>query len=147
MRRTAFLFLIILFLLMAYSLVEHDKKDPDMDYILKNFEKYNNTEVSFGGKVVEANNGEIEICLTEPPYNSLTIGTKNISLKKGDIVEVTGVLDGKGHVTAKKIMVSSSWKSSLIFIRSLPAIPFAIYFLFRNWKFNFKKFMFEGKNA
>ena len=126
--------------------MEHNKKDPDMEYILKNFEEHNNTQVTFVGRVIKAGNGGMEINLMEPPYTSLAIQT-NITAKKGDIVEVTGILDGKEHVSASKVMVSKEWKYNLIFIRSLPAIPFALYFFLRRWKFNFKKFVFEDKNA
>jgi len=133
--------------LMLYSFIEHNEKDPDMEYILKNFEEFNNTKVTFGGKVISADNESIKINLIEPPYTSLIIKAKNLSVARGDILEITGILDGKEHVTAEKIIVSKGWKYDLIFIRSLPAIPFALYFFLRKWKFNFKKFMFEVKNA
>jgi hypothetical protein len=135
--------------LMAYSSLEHDEKDPDMDYILAHYERFEGKEVHFGGKVVGINGTEAKIKLMEPPYDYLNVTIKNASVEKGDVLEVLGILDGERHVTAKKILVSKGWKYSLIFIRSLPAIPLALYLFFKNWKFNPKKFMFEGreKNA
>ena len=141
----ATLALLALLLLMVYSSLEHDEKDPDMDYILKNYEKFEGKEVHFGGKVVEVNGTEVKIKLMEPPYDCLNVTMQSASVEKGDIVEILGILDGERHVTAEKVMVSKSWKYSLIFIRSLPAIPFALYLFFKNWKFNFKKFMFEER--
>jgi len=150
MRKTvAMLLLLTLLSLMAYSSLEHDEKDPDIDYILANYEKFEGEEVHFGGKVVEVNGTDVKIKLMEPPYDYLDVTIKNASVEKGDIVEILGILDGERHVTAEKVLISKSWKYSLIFIRSLPAIPFALYLFFKNWKFNSKKFMFEErmKNA
>jgi len=141
------LFISILLLLIIYTGIEHNKKDPDMEYILKNFEEFNNTEVTFVGKVISVTNQSMEIKLIGAPYTCLSINVKNVSAENGDIVEITGILDGREHVTAEKIIVSRGWKYDLIFIRSIPAIPFALYFFLRRWKFNFKKFMFEEKNA
>lgn len=145
----AALALLALLLLMTYSSLEHDEKDPDMDYILANHEKFEGKEVHFGGKVAEVNGTEVKINLMEPPYDYLNVTIKNVSIEKGDIVEILGILDGRKHVTAEKVLVSKSWKYSLIFIRSLPAIPFALYLFFKHLRFNPKKFMFEEreKNA
>ena len=66
-------------------------------------------------------------------------------MQKGDIVEILGVLDGKNHVTAEKTLVIERWKYDLIIIRSLPAIPFALYLFFRKWRFNKKTFRFERR--
>jgi len=141
----ATLALLALLSLMVYSSLEHNEKDPDMDYILAHYEKFEGKEVHFGGKVVEVNGGEAKIKLMEPPYNYLNVTIKNASVEKGDIVEILGILDGERHVTAEKVLISKSWKYGLIFIRSLPAIPFALYLFFKNWRFNPKKFMFEER--
>ena len=144
-----FLLVSILFFLMCYSSLEHDNKDPDMDYILENFENYNNTMVSFGGKVevLDESGQEVTVRLSEPPYLSINAGTEDIKekLQDGDIVEILGILDGKNHVTAEAVLVSEQWKNDLIYIRSIPAIPFALYIFFRRWKFNRKTFRFERR--
>jgi len=46
-------------------------------------------------------------------------------------------------VKAEKVFVIKKLEYSLIFIRSLPAIPFVLYLFFKKWRFNFKKFIFE----
>ena len=42
----------MLLLLTAYSYIEHDEKDPDMAYIMKNFEKFEGKKVDFAGRFV-----------------------------------------------------------------------------------------------
>ena len=66
-------------------------------------------------------------------------------MQDGDIVEILGILDGKNHVTAQEVLVSEQWKHDLIYIRSIPAIPFALYIFFRRWKFNGETFRFERR--
>lgn len=144
-----FVLVVILFSLFIYSSIDHDKHDPSIDYKLENFEKFNNTEIKLGGKIKEINLSKkiIIINIGEPPYIDIEIDTEKINFegKVGDIVEVLGVLDSPKHVTAKKILVIPDWKNTLIYVRSLPAIPFALYLFFRAWKFNKKKFRFERR--
>lgn len=141
--------LIFLLFLMLYSFAEHDKKDPDMEYILNNYDKYIDKKVHFGGVVKEANGTLLKIKLLEPTYDFIDVEVENVTAEKGDVVEILGVLKEKNRVIAEKVIVSKSWKNALIFIRSLPAIPFALYFFFKKWKFNLKNFKFEerGENA
>lgn len=140
----ALLSLLSLFSLMIYGSVEHDKKDPDMDYILFHYEEFLGKEVHFSGKVLDGMGNEYELKLIEAPYTKINV-TINATLKKGDIVEVLGILDTQNHVTAKDYLVMKKWDYWLIFIRSLPAIPFVLYLFFKEWKFNVKKFRFEVK--
>ena len=144
-----FVLIVILFSLFIYSSIEHDKHDPDIQYILGNFENFNNTEIRLGGKIKEINHSKqiIIINIGEPPYIDIEIDTEKINFEGeiGDFVEVLGVLDSPKHVTAKKILVTPDWKNTLIYIRSLPAIPFALYLFFRAWKFNKKQFRFERR--
>ena len=136
----------LLISLMLYSCAEHNEKDPDMEYILQHYEEFIGKEVYFTGKVKEINGTKVKIKLMEPPYKCINVAMEG-NFKVGDVVEILGILDGKEHVIAKKILVMKEWKYKLIFIRSLPAIPFVLYLFFREWRFNFKKFKFEGKNA
>ena len=143
----------ILILLMLYSSLECNNKDPGIRHILENFEMYNNTKVSFTGEIAGVNrtNKTLTIWLKEPPYSLMIIEIDNLEcdLQEGNIVEILGVLDGEKHVTAEKILASTRWQYDLIYIRSLPAIPFALYLFFRTWKFNSKTWRFERrrKNA
>ena len=65
---------------------------------------------------------------------------------KGDAIEITGILDAEKHVTAEKIYILEQWKYNLIYIRSIPAIPFALYLFFTTWRFNKKTLRFERRN-
>jgi hypothetical protein len=67
-------------------------------------------------------------------------------LKKGDVLDIIGILDGQNHVTAQNIWKNEQWKDDLIYVRSLPAIPFALYLFFKTWKFNPKKIRFYRRN-
>lgn len=140
---------IILILLMLYSSLEHSKKEFDILYIFENYETYDN-KISFAGEIVDINQTSqiLTIHLMEPPYSLKKIKTHNIEFKeyipkKGDIVEILGTEDEENDVIAEKMLISQRWKHDLIFIRSLPAIPFAFYLFFRTWRFNRKTYRFE----
>lgn len=141
----------LLSLLMLYSSLEHNRHDPDIQYILENFETYNNTRISFTGEIILVNKSsqELIIQLNEPPYLPIKIELNNTtdSINKGDITEILGILDRKNHVTVEKILISERWKHDLIYIRSLPAIPFTLYLIFRTWKFNRKTLRFERRKT
>ena len=139
----------LLILLMLYGSLEHDNKDPDIKYMLENFETYNNTKISLTGEIAEINGTSqiLTIRLIGPPYILMEIKVDTIegNPQKGDIIEILGVLDGKEHVTAEKALISERWKYDLIYIRSIPAIPFALYLFFRTWRFNRKTRRFERR--
>jgi len=63
----------------------------------------------------------------------------------GDTVEVYGTLSNGTHMTADTLLISEQWKDDLIYIRSLPAIPFALYLFFRTYRFNPTKRWFERR--
>jgi len=140
---------VILASLILYSGIEYNTYDPSIEYILENFETYNNTKISFSGIIEEVNetNQQITISIPRTPY-LIEIKTDTIedNMQKGNIVEILGVLDGKYHVNAEKILVIERWKSDLVIIRSLPAIPFALYLFFRIWRFNKKTLRFERRD-
>lgn len=142
----------ILALLILYSGLEYNKYDPNMEYIIENFEKFNNTIISFDGTIEKINtaNQQIIVSIEQTTYKiNVTTNTITDKMQKGNRVEILGTLDEKYHVTAEKILLIERWKSDLIIIRSLPAIPFALYLFFKTWNFNKKTFRFERrkKNA
>ena len=144
MRRiVAVISVVALLSLMTYSYIEHDKKDPDMDYILANPEKFEGKEIDFCGRAEEIEPSFIKLRLMEAPYTCINVTGIHSGIKKGDVVEVLGTLKGVDEVKAEKVFVIKKLEYSLIFIRSLPAIPFVLYLFFKKWRFNFKKFMFE----
>ena len=150
-------FILLLVLLMFYYNLEYDKNDPKIkkyNHIFENFDEYNNTEISFYVQVKKINetHQKITASIQEYPYSYplIEINTHNIdfsinTLKKGDLIEVTGILNGKNNVTAEKIFTQEQWKNDLIYLRSLPAIPFALYVFLRTWRFNRKIFRFERR--
>ena len=144
---------VILILLMIYSSVGYSDKEFDILYIFENYETYDN-KISFVGEIVEINETSqtLTIRCMEPPYSLIEIKTHNIEFKeyipkKGDIVEILGTEDEENNVIAEKMLISERWKYDLIYIRSLPAIPFALYLFFRTWKFNQKKLRFERRKT
>lgn len=145
------LLLVLLALLMIYSSLEYDRKDPKIvKYALENFNEYNNTEISFVAEILEINETSLtlKVRIEEAPYPLMKIKTNNIdnNLQEGAIIEVLGILDGEDHVTAKKIWTHEQWKDVLIYLRSIPAIPFALYLFFRTWRFNRKTCRFERRS-
>ena len=70
---------------------------------------------------------------------------KGGKLKIGDKIEIFGTINNKNHISAEKVLITPRWKYDLIFIRSLPAIPFALFLFFRTWKFNRSSFRFERR--
>ena len=143
---------LILFSLMIYSNMEYNNNDPGIRYILENFDKFNNTKIFFGGRITEVNvtNHEISFPVPVRPWlMNVKIPNSEELPQEGDLVEIYGVLDGRSHVTAEKILVSENWEYNLIFYRSYLAIPFVLFIFFRTWRFNIKKFRFERriKNA
>ena len=149
------LLILTLTFLMLYSYQEYDKNDVQIKkftQIFENSEKFNNTEISFLAQVtcINTTNHSLRITIQEKPYTypSLEINTGNLNItniKKGDLIDVIGVIDGKNHITATKIWLNEPWKANLIYLRSLPAIPFVLYLLLRTWKFNIKTWRFERR--
>lgn len=136
---------------MIYSSLEYSKKEFDILYLLENYETQDD-KILFTGEIVEINQtSHIQtIHLSEPPYTLKKVNVQNIEFKdyipkKGDIVEILGTEDDKDNVIAEKMLISERWKHDLIFIRSLPAIPFALFLFFRVWRFNRKTYRFEKR--
>ena len=132
---------------MAYSALEHDQQDPDMQYILDHVERYNNTMVTVSGEVVERTDAGVLVELSEPPYTTFFLMINDSSAGPGDHVEAQGVLNGTDALIVQDMMVTEGWTHSLIFLRSLPAIPFALYLFWRRWRFNRETWRFEVKDA
>ena len=142
------LLIIIIILLMFYNNLEYHSRDLDFNYILDNFEKYNNSEITITGYILKINeiNQTLIVCIQESPFPIFEIKYNNIeNLRKFDIIGIYGILDGKNHITAERIWIHEQWKDYLIYARSIPAIPFAIYLFFRSWKFNRKTVRFERR--
>jgi len=141
----------ILILVMLYSSFQYNKKEFDILYIFENYES-NGNKIEFSGEIVDIDIKfkNITIRLSEPPYSLKKIKIENIEFKeyipkKGDIVEILGKYDLDKNIIAEKILIYERWKYDLIFMRSLPAIPIALYLFFKVYRFNRKKFRFERR--
>jgi hypothetical protein len=139
----------LLILLTVYYSLDHNNHDPDNQYILDHFEQFNMTSVTMDGVVtnVDRTNNTLQVQVTQSPKSTIIVSTtENVSTtQKGDTVEVYGVLTSRNHVTAEKLLISSRWASELIYVRSLPAIPFALYLFFRSYRFNRTTRRFERR--
>jgi len=142
---------LILILLMIYSSFEYEKKQYDIFNLFKNQETQD-SEIILTGEIKDINqtNKIILIRLSSPPYNLKKIKVENLESldyipKKGDIAEILVNETQKDNITAEKILIYERWKHDLIYIRSLPAIPFALFLFFRSYRFNKKTFRFERR--
>jgi hypothetical protein len=134
---------------MLYYSLDYNHHDPDTQYIFDHFEQFNGTKVMFTDEVknVDKTNNTISIQIGSSPKSIILINTtENVTtIQQGDIVEVYGVLTSRNTMTAEKLFISERWKSDLIYIRSLPAIPFAVYLFFSTWRFNPSTRRFEQR--
>jgi hypothetical protein len=131
--------ILMLFTLMLYYSLDHNNHDPDPQYILDHFEQFNGTKVRFTETVtrVDSINNTFSIQLSPSPASIIIHTTENVStIHQGDIVEVYGILTSRHTMTAETLLITERWQYDLIFIRSLPAIPFALYLFFSTYRFN-----------
>jgi len=145
----------LLITLMLYCFQEYDKNNPHIKkykLIFENTENYNNIEISFHAKIITVNktNQTLHVSIQEEPYTYpiVQINTGNLdiqNLKKGDLIDIIGILHGKNQMTATKIWLNEPWKTDLIYLRSLLAVPFVLYLFFRTWKFNTTAWRFERR--
>jgi hypothetical protein len=153
--------ILVIFLLltsMGYSSQNYQKNDPQIKQYHQFFSDpapLNNTEISFLGEILSIDqiNHSLRIFIQKQPYSypTLEINTTQVNtqnLKKGDLIDIIARIQGQ-HVIATQLWLNEQWKTNLIYLRSLPAIPFALYLFFRTWRFNMTTWRFERrkKNA
>jgi hypothetical protein len=143
---------------MIYSYLEYENNDVQIKkykQIFKNIQYYNHTEISFKAEIIKINKTDstLLVFIQERPYTypHIEINIKNLNInastiKKGDLIDIVGIIDGNNHIIVTKLWTNEQWKSDLIYLRSLPAIPFALYLLFKTWKINWKKLQFTRRN-
>jgi hypothetical protein len=147
--------IIILILLMVYSAQEYDNNNPQIKkykQVFLNAEYLNNTEISFKAQITAINqsNHTLRATIQEEPYNypKIELYTEHLTiqdLKKGDLIDVIGTIQGKNKIAATQIWLDEAWKGDLVYLRSLPAIPFVLYLFFRTWKFDFSTWRFKRR--
>jgi hypothetical protein len=153
------LLLCLLITSMIYSYQNYEKNDPYIQRLTQIFahpEYYNNTEISFKAEIlsIDTINHTLRAFIQERPYTypQIIINTKNLqtpTLQKGNLIDVITIYHGKNTFTATKLWLNEPWKENLIYLRSLPAVPFVLYLFFRTWRFNSVNWRFERrkKNA
>jgi hypothetical protein len=141
--------IILLFSLMLYYSLDNNKHDPDVQYIVDNWEEFTVTKVALDATVkkVDATNNTLYIAVSPYPQGVIQVNTIEplTNAQTGDPVEVYGTFTGKNQMTAEKILISEQWKYNLIYLRSLPAIPFVLFLFFRTYRFNTNSLRFERR--
>lgn len=156
-KRTLLILLALLLLLslMVYSLQNHYSNDPHIHTLHQLFENpqaVNNTVVSFYAEVLAVNTTTrtLRVFIQERPYTYpqviIDAGDLDIHhLTKGDLIDIIGIFHADKHITATYLHRTEQWKDDLIYLRSLPAIPFALFLFFRTWTFNTTTWRFERR--
>jgi hypothetical protein len=148
--------ILILALLIIYSAQDYLLNSPQMKKYRQVFGSSSNvsaTDITFKALILSVNqsNHTLRVSIQEEPYNypRVEIFTGNLpnqTFHKGDLIDVIGIVQGKNQVTATQIWVDEPWKDDLIYLRSLPAIPFVIFLFVRTWKFDRSTWCFERRN-
>jgi len=143
------LLLLLLFSLMVYYTVDVQNHDPDTQYIIDHWEEFTVTKVTFDAVVknVDRPNNTLSIAVSPYPQGVIHVNTTQpvTTAQPGDQVEIYGTFTGRNQMNAETILIYEQWKYDLIFLRSLPAIPFALYLFFRAYRFNITTYRFERR--
>jgi hypothetical protein len=135
----------LLLSLMVYSFQEYGQNDPQIkkyNQIFGSPEQFDNTTLSFSAEVlsVDSTNRTITALIragayTFPPVE--IIGVSDVSmLQKGDEIDVIGVFHDTNQVTITEMWVHHSWELTMLYLRSLLALPFVFYLFFRTWRWD-----------
>lgn len=146
---TVFL-LTLLILMLLYSYVAFTQYDySNSNYLFENPQRFNNSEITFRAKIIEMDptNQTILVAVEEYPHTVVEIKTLtgDFQFQKDDVIFVIGILKGEKTVSAEKILVKGPGADILIYILSIPAIPFVLYLFFRTWRFDRKTLTFEWR--
>jgi hypothetical protein len=143
--------ILLLFLvsLMLYYSLNYHTHDPDVIYIPNYNTEFILTNVRIEGVVTTVNNTNHTLTIAiDPPLNTPILVTTTEDLATahpGDMIEVYGRLTSRTHITAETLLITNQWSNILIYLRSLPAIPFALYLFFRAYRFNTTTYRFERR--
>jgi hypothetical protein len=139
----------ILLGVMLYDTLNHNTYDPDSSYIITHADQFRDTNVTISGTVqsIDAVNHSFSIQITGSPHNILHVTTTNLpqTIHPGDTVELYGTLTNRTQMTSIQLLIYEQEPYNLIFLRSLPAIPFVLYLFFKTYRFNRKRVCFERR--
>ncbi len=134
---------------MVYYSLDHNNHDPDTQYIVDHWEEFTITKVAVDATVtaVDPTNHTLFIAISKSPQGIIHVTTTEpvTGAHPGDIVEVYGTFTGKNQMTADTLLITEQWKNDLLYLRSLPAIPFVLYLFFRAYRFNTTTYRFERR--
>ena len=131
--------ILLLFSLMLYYSLDYNNHDPDFNYILDHFEQFNMTKVTLVGEVqkVDRTNNTLRMKSANHTRVIKVITTEKLNTTQPVITSrCMGLSPDKTSMTAEKLLITERWKNDLIYLRSLPAIPFVLYLFFRTYRFN-----------
>jgi len=141
---------------MMYSLQNATTNDPyiqKLTQITTHPDLFTNTDISFQAEILslDTTNHTLRAFIQEKPYNypPVTIHTDQIdttNLHNGDLIDLATIHTTNLTFTATKLWRNELWKENLIYLRSIPAIPFLLYFFFRTWRFNTTTKRFERRS-
>jgi hypothetical protein len=151
------LILVVLLMLMVYSFQEYYSHDPQLKKYRQLFEDpmvLNNTVLSFPA-VVESvdlvNQTIFAVLKTDPvvfPPVEISLGAlPSQHLSAGDRIDVIGVVQGKAWITASELRVIEPWQTTVVYLRSLFAVPFVLYLLVMTWVWNPSTWCFDRRDT
>lgn len=143
------LLLLILLSLMGYYTLEHNYHNPGPQYILDHVEDFINTKVVLSGEIthVDKTNHTLLVQVTSAPDSIIQVTTTDslTRTQPGDVIEMYGTLTSRKQMNAESILIFDQWNNTLIYLRSLPAIPFVLYLFFKAYRFNPSTYRFERR--
>lgn len=141
-----FIFIVLLMalvLLTAYYVSNYQQhlENPNTSIILESYPLGQTVAVS--GDVTNVNNGSFTL-LDEYHYTRVNYTVYSPEkLSVGDEAEVLGTLEDNYQISASKILVITSFDYNFMLLRSGIAVLIFLFFFFRYWRFDFKKFEFR----
>jgi hypothetical protein len=144
-----FILLLLLTLLMVYYHIDHNNHIPDAQYILDHYGQFTTTNVVLDGIVTQVDTAHHTLLLqvTSSPENKILVSTTTPldATQPGDRVELYGNFTNRTNMVAENLLIYEQWNYNLIFLRSLPAIPFVLFLFFSTYRFNSETRRFERR--
>jgi hypothetical protein len=142
------LLFLLLSLLMYYSM-EHNHHNPEPQYILDHYEDFINTKVVLSGEItnVDRTNRTLLVQVTSSSDGIIQVTTTEslTQTHPGDVIEMYGTLTSNNQMNAESLLIFPQWKNTLIYLRSLLAIPLVLYLFIQAYRFNTDTLRFERR--
>jgi len=123
----------------SYFELEHHSPFPGVGKIESDYRFYVGKRVLILGTVKSS--GE-DACIISTDSHDFAIAP--IPAKFGDKVEVLGVLEENHRIATEKVLVYERLNYYSIFLRSSMGVVLLVWFFFRNWRFEIRRFKFMG---